>query len=222
MPNIFSRFTEIISSNINALLDKAEDPKKMIKLIILEMEDALVEIKAACAQAMAEEVHQGKRRRDLAEALQLWETRARAAAAKNRDDLALLALSEKRKISQELQVLEEDGEALAKLIEKYHDEIEQLDAKIRQARDKDRLLALRQEQAQKSLLVSKRMKDYDLNAAKLKLSALDRRLETLEAEATIAKNLRTSSEDPDVEAEFRKLDDSLEAELLELKKGLAK
>ncbi|MDR2353632.1 MAG: PspA/IM30 family protein [Deltaproteobacteria bacterium] len=220
MPNIFSRFTEIISSNINSLLDKAEDPVKMIKLIIGEMEDTLVEIKAACAQVMADQVKLNRRRASLNEAFNIWESRAKTAATKNRDDLALLALSEKRKVHSELSLLDQEVQDLNTLISKYHDEIDQLDTKIRQAREKENLLSLRHTHAEKSLKASAQMKAYDLNSAKLKLSNLDHRLETLEAEADIERSLRNKSQDKDVEAEFRKLDDSLEAELLALKKSL--
>ena len=85
---IFTRFRDIVSSNINAMLDRAEDPEKMIKLMIREMEDTLVEIKAACAGAMAEKKKVVRRLEEVRERANLWEERARLAVAKGRDDLA--------------------------------------------------------------------------------------------------------------------------------------
>ena len=88
MPSIFSRFSDIISSNINAMLDKAENPAKMVKLIIAEMEDTLVEIKAACAQAMADQTKSSRRLAEAEDKRNLWLDRAEKAAVKGRDDLA--------------------------------------------------------------------------------------------------------------------------------------
>jgi phage shock protein A len=222
MPNIFSRFTEIISSNISAILDKAENPSKIIKLMIGEMEDTLIEIKAACAEAMAESARQKKRRGQLEETLALWQNRAKLAAVKDQDDLARVALSEKRKVECELKAFGEQEEELSKLLSKYRSEIDQLEEKITQAREKQALIGHRRTQAQNSLKASGQMKQYDLAAAKLKLDRLDQRLDRLEAEADLEKSLRSRTEGArDLELEFQKLDDSLEEELLALK-ALAK
>ena len=85
---IFTRFRDIISSNINAMLDKAEDPEKLISLMIREMEDTLVEIKASCAGVMA---NKKKLQRQMSEAQarsENWEQKAALAVTKGRDDLA--------------------------------------------------------------------------------------------------------------------------------------
>ncbi|MDR1545614.1 MAG: PspA/IM30 family protein [Deltaproteobacteria bacterium] len=218
MPNVFSRFTDIVSSNINAMLDKAENPVKMLKLIIGEMEDTLVEIKAATAQAMAEQVHLERRRASVAEARDLWLSRAKQAVEKKRDDLARVALLEKRKADEELAAVESQLQELNVIVNKHRDEIDQLEAKIAQARGREKLFALRRRQAQQSLDASGQMKRYDLAASQIKLDRLDQRLDRLEAEAELEKNLRGRlSADKDLEAEFQKLDDSIELELQALK-----
>jgi phage shock protein A len=89
---IFTRFRDIISSNINAMLDRAEDPEKLIKLMIREMEDTLVEIKAACAGAMASSKKVQRRLQALDDKSGYWETKAELAVKKDRDDLAREAL----------------------------------------------------------------------------------------------------------------------------------
>ena len=93
---IFTRFRDIISSNINAMLDRAEDPEKLIKLMIREMEDTLVEIKASCAGVMAERKKAQRQLEDIEAREKYWEDKAGLAVNKGRDDLAREALIEKR------------------------------------------------------------------------------------------------------------------------------
>jgi phage shock protein A len=218
MPSIFSRFSDIISSNINAMLDKAENPSKMLKLIISEMEDTLVEIKAATAQAMAAQVHIRRRQKEVEQTRDMWLNRAKQAVAKNRDDLARVALVEKKAVEQELETLNAQIGELDTVLEKHHSEIDQLESKISQARERERLISLRENQAQKSLKVSGQFKRYDLAASQIKLDRLDQRLDHLEAEAELEKVHRVQKNgEIDLEAEFDKLDDSIELELKALK-----
>jgi phage shock protein A len=202
------------------MLDKAENPSKMIKLIIGEMEDTLVEIKAATAQAMAAHVSLRRQRLGCQENVQLWLDKAKQAMIKNREHLAMTALAEKKKEEAELKRLDRQIAELDSLLERHHAEIDQLDAKITQARERERLLALRQDQAQKSIKVSGQLKRYDLAAAQLKLDRLDQRLDRLEAEAELEKTHRTPlGGEKSLEAQFEDLDDSLELELQALKKS---
>jgi phage shock protein A len=218
MPNVFSRFADIISSNINAMLDKAENPSKMLRLIIGEMEDTLVEIKAATAQAMAAQVNLKRRKVDVEQAMELWLTRAKQAVDKSRDDLARVALVEKKAAEQELEALNNQINELQVILDKHHTEIDQLENKISQARDREKLIAFRQEQAEKSLTVSGHLKRYDLASAQMKLDRLDQRLDRIEAEAELERiHRRPTVGERNLEAEFQKLDDSIELELQSLK-----
>jgi len=135
MPSIFSRFGDIINSNINAMLDKAENPSKMIRLVIAEMEDAQVEIKAACAQAMADQAQSARRLKEAQEKTDLWQVRAETAARKGQDDLAREALLEKRSAVALVAELTAQEAEMAAVVEKYRSEIEQLEAKVAQARE---------------------------------------------------------------------------------------
>src|SRR5210317_1339583 len=96
---IFTRFRDIISSNINAMLDKAEDPEKLIKLMIREIEDTLIELKASCAGVMASEKKVERRLEGVQSREQYWADRAQLAVDKGRDDLAREALVEKRRFT---------------------------------------------------------------------------------------------------------------------------
>lgn len=223
MPSIFSRFADIISSNINSMLDKAENPAKMVKLIIAEMEDTLVEIKAACAQAMADQAKSSRRLIEAEEKRDLWLKRAETAAAKGRDDLAREALMEKRSAEDVLDSLKAQESEMTAVVEKYRAEIDQLEAKLAQAREKEQLMSHRENRAKKSLRASDQMKRYDLSEARLKLERLDSRLDMLEAEAELELGGRRQpdSEEEARERAFAELDDSLDQELKEIKERLA-
>ncbi|MDR2366691.1 MAG: PspA/IM30 family protein [Deltaproteobacteria bacterium] len=217
MPNVFSRFADIVSSNINAMLDKAENPSKMLKLIIGEMEDTLVEIKAATAQVMAAQVHLNRRKAEVEQAVEHWFTRAKLAVDKSRDDLARVALVEKKNAENELEALNAQIGEHQVILDKHHAEIDQLESKISQAREREKLIAMRQNQAEKSLKVSGQLKRYDLAASQMKLDRLDQRLERIEAEAELERLHRRPMAERNLEAEFQGLDDSIERELEALK-----
>jgi phage shock protein A len=217
MPNVFSRFADIVSSNINAMLDKAENPSKMLKLIIGEMEDTLVEIKAATAQAMACQVHLNRRKVDVEQAVALWLGRAKQAVAKSRDDLARVALVEKKSAEQELEALNNQIGEHQVILDKHHAEIDQLESKIAQAREREKLIAMRKNHAENSLKVSGQLNRYDLASSQMKLDRLDQRLDRLEAEAELEKAHRSPMAERNIEAEFQSLDDSIELELKALK-----
>ncbi|MDR1922231.1 MAG: PspA/IM30 family protein [Candidatus Adiutrix sp.] len=223
MPSIFSRFADIISSNINAMLDKAENPNKMLKLIIAEMEDTLVEIKASCAQAMADQAKGARRLTEAAEKRDMWLKRAETAAAKGRDDLAKEALLEKRSAEENLAVLQEQANDLEAVVNRYRTEIDQLENKLHQAREKEQLLTHRENRAQKSIKASGQIKQYDLTEARIKLERLDSRMDRLEAEAELEFSGRGRSDAvkaDEREKAFQELDDSLDVELRELKDRL--
>ena len=136
---IFTRLSDIISSNINSMLDKAEDPEKLIRLMIQEMEDTLVEIKVACAQVMAarkkveRELDEARRRHDQ------WADKARLAVDKGREDLAREALMEKRRYRERSETL--DGEAIqcTAIIEQYQSDMTQLEDKLAKAKETQRI-----------------------------------------------------------------------------------
>ena len=145
--SIFSRFRDIVSSNINSMLDKAEDPEKLLKLMVREMEDTLVELKSSCASVIA---NQTKNARIIQEAQALadrWQSRAQLAAEKSRSDLAREALLEKRSASKRLSDLQTEHAELEGIIAQYKSDIHELESKIDQARKKHAVLVQRHRQA---------------------------------------------------------------------------
>ncbi len=212
---IFTRFRDIISSNINAMLDKAEDPEKLIKLMIREMEDTLVEIKTACAGVMAsgkkiQRQIDGHRAR-----AQYWEEKAELAVNKGRDDLAREALIEKRKYNQRTQSLESDLVEQDQLIEQYQADIRQLEDKLKSARDKQRMLVQRHVHAHNKIQAQQELRRIDSSETLMKFDDLENRIERMEAEADLVNyGKKTSLED---ELERLAVDEEIEDELTALK-----
>jgi len=207
---VFTRFRDIISSNINAMLDRAEDPEKLIRLMIREMEDTLVELKSACAALMAES-KKLQRQVDEAQArADLWEERARLAVAKNRDGLAREALSEKRRFTRMIQSSESEHADQQALVAQYQDDIRQLEEKLTKAREKQRVLAQRHIHALGKRKAQEEIRRVDSFETMAKFDDLENRIERMEAEADLVNYGRQ----PGLEEEFEKLyDDDIEKEL---------
>ena len=213
---IFTRFRDIISSNINAMLDKAEDPEKLIRLMIREMEDTLVEIKAACAGSMA---GAKKVERKLASAQarsQYWEEKAELAVRRGRDDLAREALMEKRRFTQQADVLQNELSEHNLLVEQYHDDIRQLEDKLKGAKEKQRILVQRHIHADRKRRAQEEIRRVDSSEAVLKFEELENRIERMEAEA----DLVNYGHQPSLTDELERLayDEEIEEELKALKK----
>jgi phage shock protein A len=212
---IFTRFRDIISSNINAILDKAEDPEKLIKLMIREMEDTLVEIKAACAGAMASSKKVQRQLNTLHDRILYWEEKAQIAVKKGRDDLAREALIEKRRFTNRLDGLESEFTEHNLLIEQYQDNIRQLEDKLKSARDKQRLLVQRHIHASRKRQAQEDIRRVDSSEAMLKFDELENRIERMEAEADLVNFGKKTA----LEVEFDALgvDEEIEKELQALK-----
>jgi phage shock protein A len=212
---IFTRFRDIISSNINAMLDKAEDPEKLIRLMIREMEDTLVEIKTACAGVMADGKKIKRQLEDLGARARYWEEKAELAVNKGRDDLAREALVEKRKFNRRIETLENDLAEHDLLIEQYQDDIRQLEEKLKSARDKQRMLVQRHIHAQKKMQAQEKIRRIDSSETVMKFDELENRIERMEAEADLVNyGKKTSLEE---ELERLSVDEEIENELRALK-----
>ena len=212
---IFTRFRDIISSNINAMLDKAEDPEKLIKLMIREMEDTLVELKASCAGVMATSKKVQRELEQMEERTSYWEEKAELAVTKGRDDLAREALVEKRKYTQGRESLELELAEHDSLVLQYQDDIRQLEEKLKSARDKQRVLIQRHIHAKRRKRAQEEIRRVDSSDVVLKFEELENRIERMESEADLINFAKKTT----LEEEFDKLivDDDIEKELQELK-----
>jgi phage shock protein A len=214
---IFTRFRDIISSNINAMLDRAEDPEKLIKLMIREMEDTLVELKAACAGVMADSKKVQRQLDEVTDRAKHWEKKATLAVSKGRDNLAREALLEKRRYTRREDSLTNELAELSILIDQYHADIRQLEEKLKAARDKQRLLVQRHIHARRKIRAEQDIRRMDSTDAMLKFEELESRIDRMETEADLVNFGKKS----DLEEQLDKLsvDDEIEAELHALKKS---
>jgi phage shock protein A len=217
---IFTRFRDIVSANMNAMLDKAEDPEKLIKLMIREMEDTLIEIKASCAGVMANR-KRVQRQLDEARSREMnWREKAELAVNKGRDDLAREALVEKRRYGDRAGALDRELMEFDAMVEQYQDDIRQLEEKLGGARERQRVLVQRHIHANRKKRAQEEIRRMDSSDAIFKFEELENRIERMEAEADLVNFGRK----PDLEAEFDSLlvDEEIEKELQSLKSSLTK
>jgi phage shock protein A len=179
---IFSRFGDIVNANITALLDRAEDPAKMIRMMIQEMEDTLVEVRTTSARVIADRKSLQRRLERLADEAAEWERKARLAINKGREDLARAALGEQQAIEEALKQAQQELTAIEEQLTVLHEEIGQLQQKLDDAKAKQKSLQVR-EQTSRSRLDMRRASNRDkLEDAFRKFEAYERRMDNMEAE----------------------------------------
>ncbi len=216
---IFSRFADIVNSNISALLDKAEDPEKMIRLIIQEMEDTLVEVRSNSAKAMADKKELVRKIDTLEHQIHDWAEKASLALVKQREDLARAALVEKQKLEGNIKGLKNELILVDETIEKLTDEIAKLEAKIVETRAKQQALAIRSQAAGDRRDIQKQLHNGKSEAAMAKFEQFTRKIDELEAEADL---YAQSSGSKSLEQQFAELkaQDEIEQELERMKEQM--
>lgn len=215
---IFTRVRDIISSNINAMLDKAEDPEKLVKLMIREMEDTLVEVKASCAGAMATKKKIQRETDEVRKREKDWGAKAQLAVDKGREDLAREALVEKRRYRERAEALDKERSQCDGLVEQYQSDIMQLEDKLALAREKQRVMVQRHVHATRKKQAQEKIRKSDTADAMARFETFEQRIDRMEAEADLV-NFGVKSNS--LEEEFLKLadDEEIEKELNALKAG---
>lgn len=216
---IFRRGKDIINSNINAMLDKAEDPEKMIKLMMQEMEDTLVDLKSSIAAKMAARTQAQKDIKVLEGRVKRWAERSEMAVEKGRDDLAKEALIEKKKAGDDLEAVQRDVEHLNQIIEETKANIITIEDKLQQVVQKHKLLIQRAIHAKERKEVNNTIRHATGAEAMVRFNEFENKIERMEAEADMS-SVRSSS----LESEFAKMEagSDVDEELEELKKKLKK
>lgn len=213
---IFTRVRDIISSNINAMLDKAEDPEKLVKLMIREMEDTLVEVKASCAGAMATKKKIQREAEDVRRREKDWGDKAQLAVNKGREDLAREALVERKRYRERAEAIDREQTQCDSLVEQYQADIMQLEDKLAMAREKQRVMVQRHVHATRKKKAQENIRRAETADTMARFETFEQRIDRMEAEADLV-NLGVKSSS--LEEEFLKLaeDEEIEKELAELK-----
>ncbi|QUT04191.1 phage shock protein PspA [Sphingobium phenoxybenzoativorans] len=213
---IFSRTRDIIAANVTDLLDKAEDPAKMIRMIILEMEETLVEVRASAARTIADQKEMRRHIMKLEALQESWTEKAQLALSKDREDLAKAALVEKQKATDMAEQLSHEIETLDDALRASEEDIGKLQAKLREARARQNALAARMESAQNRLRVREAYAGEKVNDAFARFDMLERRVDMAEGRAD-AMNLGATPKTLEEEIAELKSNDKVEAELAAMK-----
>lgn len=212
---VFTRFRDIISANLNVMLEKAEDPEKLLKLMIQEMEDTLVELKASCAGVMASRSKVERAEQQLRTQAERWAGKAQLAIEKGREDLAREALLARRGFEQDAEARAEEAQHLVGLVQQYQDEIRQLEEKLEGARNKRRVLLERHTYASQRKRSQEHIRKADTSDALVRFEQFEQRIDRMEAEGDLVNTARK----PSLDEAFAHMeaDAELEDELARLK-----
>ena len=180
---VFSRLSDIINSNLNALLDRAEDPQKIVRLIIQEMEDTLVETRTAAARSIADRKELSRRVGELDTAVSDWQRKAELAVSRGRDDLAKAALAARGQTSETVALLRREMAVIDERLAKTDADLAKLQAKLTEAKNKQKAYTIRHGTVRDQIRIRTQLHDGRLDDALARYAHLERRLDQKEARA---------------------------------------
>ena len=216
---IFTRFSDIVNSNINAILDKAEDPEKIVRLMIQEMEDTLVEVRSAAARSIADKKDLNRKIEAFDREKDDWDDKAELAMRKGREDLAKAALIEKSRVQAAVDAIKADYVAVDDGLAKLNEDIARLEAKLADAKARQKALLARHKTANSRLAARKKIHDYKIDDALVRFEQYTRRIDDVEGRIE-AYDLGLPK---DLNHEFASLEaeESVQKELDELKRRIS-
>jgi len=177
---IFTRFSDIVNSNINSILDQAEDPEKIVRLMIQEMEDTLVEVRSAAARSIADKKDLNRKLGRLESEQADWDAKAELALRKGREDLAKAALVEKSRATAAADLIKLDYDAIDDGLGKLNEDISRLEEKLSDAKARQKSLLARHKTANSRLAARKKIHDYKIDDAMVRFEQYTRRIDDVE------------------------------------------
>jgi phage shock protein A len=177
---IFSRFTDIVNANINAMLEKAEDPEKIVRLMIQEMEDTLVEVRSSAARAIADRKELDRKLKAVANERDEWDDKAELAVRKGRDDLARAALAERERVEIRVAALKSQHQQVDEGLARLKEDIGRLEDKLADAKARQKALVMRHQTASHRLEVRKRIHENRIDDALVRFDQFERKMENIE------------------------------------------
>ncbi|MDA7787902.1 phage shock protein PspA [Sphingomonadaceae bacterium] len=217
---IFSRTRDIIAANFTDMLDKADDPSKMIRMIILEMEETLVEVRASAARTIADQKEMHRHTVKLDKLQADWGEKAQLALSKDREDLARAALVEKKRAVDMAEQLSAEIKVLDDALHAYEKDIEKLQVRLREARSRQTAIGARLESAENRVKMRSLMTNERVDDAMGRFDQLERRVDYAEGRAD-ALAIEGNSK-PNLSDEIAALEgaDKIDEELEEMKRLL--
>lgn len=210
--NVFKRIGEIVSSNVNHALDKLENPSKIIRYSITQMEETLAKAKESAVETRCNISGRERVLEEYHAATTRWEIRAQMAVKNGKDDLAREAIAEKRHCEVRAKAVEEELATLKGIQASQAAQIEKLTAKLHEIKEKESSLIARAEHAKEKIEVEKQINSFDCSDAIRRFDDMEERVERLEAQASVASSYKTETEFANMEQS-----DSIDAELAQLK-----
>ena len=218
---IFSRMSDIVNSNLNALCDSAEDPEKMIRLIIQEMEDTLVEVRSTSARIIADQKTVSRHRDRTAAEVAAWEDKARLAVSKGRDDLAKAALQERRVTEETLRAVEDELTMAGEQVAQLNDEVGQLQQKLDDAKAKQKAILLRAKTVSSRVQIKRQVQRDELDNAFAKFERFEQKVDSLEGELHALDLGRENAGGLAAEIDALGAEDWLDEELMRIKDSMS-
>lgn len=217
--SVFSRMSDIVNSNLNAMLDRAEDPEKMVRLIIQEMEETLVEVRTTSARAIADKKELSRRRESLESEAAEWERKAELAIRKDRDDLARAALVERGKAAEMAGAAAGEVALLDETLAKLNGDIGALQAKIKDAKTRQTALVVRGQTAKTRLGIRRQLSEHNIDEAMHRFELYERKLDDLEGmvesydlgQKTLAAEIEELEDGERIDEELQRLKARVEA-----------
>ncbi|MFA5513669.1 MAG: PspA/IM30 family protein [Sphaerochaetaceae bacterium] len=213
---LFKRFQNIVKSNINDKLDRLENPQKMIRLMISEIDSTIIDAKRSTTERIASRTLVEQELKEAKGAFKRWENRIQLAVEKGSDELAREAIVEKNRINKEIQFLEKELAHHQSIVESMQQQITALETKRQEVKEKERLLLQRASHAQDKKKILKTLRDLEATSTLRRFSQLEEQIELLEAEAKV-EQWHSSKLTKDQQFSKMEEDEAVENELAKLK-----